>query len=164
MIEALIAELPPPVPVAAPGLASPPTSPIHSALPTAFPPASPPPTAPSLPSTPTTSYHRLQHASPRHDHGHEHSRSHSHSHSHDDCLPYDRHELLRFLKARDFDLHKSKKMFLDMMKWRRDSQVDEIYENFKFTERKCFLEAYPQGYHGVCHRGQPIYIQHLGKR
>lgn len=71
--------------------------------------------------------------------------------------------LLRFLRARDYDLERALTMMLDHLQWRQEERVDHILEEFTFTEREEFLSVYPQGYHQTDKMGNPIYIQHIGQ-
>jgi hypothetical protein len=71
--------------------------------------------------------------------------------------------LLRFLRARKFDIIKAKEMLIDCEKWRIEFGVDDIVENFDFKEREVVNRYYPQYYHKTDKDGRPIYIQRLGQ-
>jgi hypothetical protein len=73
----------------------------------------------------------------------------------------DENKLLRFLKARNFDLDKATEMYLKHLKWRDENDVEDILFQ-TFPEREQLLKFYPQGYHMCDKQGRPVYIQYLG--
>ncbi|WVQ77278.1 hypothetical protein IAR50_006962 [Cryptococcus sp. DSM 104548] len=82
-------------------------------------------------------------------------------------LGYDRFDdqtLLRFLRARKFDLARAQVMWGDNEKWRKEFGADEIAANgFDYPEGREVTKYYPQFYHKTDKEGRPVYIEQLGK-
>lgn len=71
---------------------------------------------------------------------------------------YDDYYLLRFLRARQFDLEKTIKMFTDFLAWRVEHRADEAMVIYKCPNVEKARELYQHGYHGTDLQGQPFYI------
>ncbi|KAF8820780.1 hypothetical protein IE077_002823 [Cardiosporidium cionae] len=71
--------------------------------------------------------------------------------------------LLRFLRARNFDLGKATFMLQESLKWRKEFDVEHIttVEQFPFSQE--LAQYYPRGFHGIDKCGRPIYIDCIGK-
>jgi len=80
-----------------------------------------------------------------------------------DATKFDDAYLLRFLRARKFDLPKSKLMWTDFIKWRNEWKVDELYESFEYPELPEVNKYYPKFYHKTDKDGRPVYIEILGQ-
>ncbi|KAL8831263.1 MAG: hypothetical protein Q9170_005382 [Blastenia crenularia] len=70
--------------------------------------------------------------------------------------------MLRFLRARKFNVNLAKQMFIDCEKWRKEFGVDELVRNFDYKEKPKVSEFYPQYYHKTDKDGRPVYIEQLG--
>jgi hypothetical protein len=70
--------------------------------------------------------------------------------------------LLRFLRARKFDLVKAKAMLIAAEEWRKKEGVDEIAKGFDFPEKALADKYYPQFYHKSDKDGRPLYIEQPG--
>ncbi|KAF8728334.1 hypothetical protein AX14_006776 [Amanita brunnescens Koide BX004] len=70
--------------------------------------------------------------------------------------------LLRFLRARKFDVPKAKEMLFNCEQWRHDFGVDDLVANFDFKEKAQVDKFYPQYYHKMDNDGRPVYIERLG--
>ena len=76
---------------------------------------------------------------------------------------YDDLYLLRFLRARKFDIPKTMIMFKKFLDWRAKEKVDEIRESFAFEEVLEVKKFYPHSYHKTDKNGRPIYIELLSQ-
>jgi hypothetical protein len=72
---------------------------------------------------------------------------------------YDDLFLLRFLRARKFDLVKTMEMFKKFLQWRIDMKVDELRETYEMENLIEIKRVYPHGYHRTDKLGRPVYIE-----
>ncbi|EFR00991.1 CRAL/TRIO domain-containing protein [Nannizzia gypsea CBS 118893] len=72
--------------------------------------------------------------------------------SHDDST------LLRFLRARRFDVNGALGQFQSTEDWRRDNEIDKLYENFDVDSYEEARKVYPQWTGRRDRRGIPIYV------
>ncbi|KAH6682893.1 CRAL-TRIO domain-containing protein [Halenospora varia] len=70
--------------------------------------------------------------------------------------------LLRFLRARKFDVTLSEKMFVECEQWRKDFNLDHLVRNFDYKEKAEVFKYYPQYYHKTDKDGRPVYIEQMG--
>ncbi|KAF2835824.1 SEC14 cytosolic factor [Patellaria atrata CBS 101060] len=73
--------------------------------------------------------------------------------------------MLRFLRARKFNVELSKQMFIDSEKWRSEfgGGVENLVRTFDYKEKPKVFQYYPQYYHKTDKDGRPVYIEQLGK-
>ncbi|KAK2743231.1 cytosolic factor, phosphatidylinositol/phosphatidylcholine transfer protein [Myotisia sp. PD_48] len=71
--------------------------------------------------------------------------------------------LLRFLRARKFDVEAAKTMFVACEEWRKGFGTNSLVADFEYTEKPQVFEYYPQFYHKTDKDGRPVYIEQLGK-
>ncbi|KAK3689597.1 CRAL-TRIO domain-containing protein [Podospora appendiculata] len=70
--------------------------------------------------------------------------------------------LLRFLRARKFDVTLAHKMFVECEKWREDTKLDDVVPTWEYPEKEAMFKYYPQYYHKTDKDGRPVYIEQLG--
>ncbi|KAI9929187.1 hypothetical protein ASPWEDRAFT_168975 [Aspergillus wentii DTO 134E9] len=71
--------------------------------------------------------------------------------------------ILRFLRARKFDVALAKAMFVECEKWRKEFGTDDLPRTFEYPEKAQISAFYPQYYHKTDKDGRPVYIEKLGK-
>lgn len=71
--------------------------------------------------------------------------------------------LLRFLRARKFNLDLAREMFINCEKWRSEFGVNTIFQDFHYEEKPIVASMYPQYYHKTDKDGRPVYYEELGK-
>ncbi|KAE8392194.1 CRAL-TRIO domain-containing protein [Aspergillus alliaceus] len=70
--------------------------------------------------------------------------------------------MLRFLRARKFDVNLAKQMFIDCEKWRKETKLDEVVPIWDYPEKPQVAKYYRQFYHKTDKDGRPLYVETLG--
>jgi hypothetical protein len=79
--------------------------------------------------------------------------------AHKGKLPNDAH-LLRFLRARDFDVSKARDMVINSLLWRKQHNVDKILHDFQ--PPAILLQFFPGAWHHHDKMGRPLFVLRLG--
>eukprot|EP00117_Sycon_ciliatum_P020777 scpid25638/ scgid18410/ SEC14-like protein 1 len=69
--------------------------------------------------------------------------------------------LLRFLRARDFNIEKAIDMVTRHVTWRKQYQVDRLVDTWEPSD--IFGQYYAGGWHNFDKRGHPVYLMRLGQ-
>lgn len=69
--------------------------------------------------------------------------------------------LLRFLRARDFNVEKAREMLSASLVWRKKYQVDKILSEYELPT--VITDYFPGGWHHEDKDGRPMYILRLGQ-
>uniref|UniRef100_A0A8D0GKQ3 SEC14 like lipid binding 5 n=1 Tax=Sphenodon punctatus TaxID=8508 RepID=A0A8D0GKQ3_SPHPU len=80
--------------------------------------------------------------------------------THKGKIPKDEH-ILRFLRARDFNIDKAREMLCQSLTWRKQYQVDYILQTWR--PPPLLEEYYTGGWHYQDKDGRPLYILRLGQ-
>ena len=71
-------------------------------------------------------------------------------------LQFDQNDILRFCRARKFDIPKIKIMLGEFAQWRQDQSIDTLLETWDWPEKPAFKELYPFAAHKTCKLGRPL--------
>lgn len=82
------------------------------------------------------------------------------SDAHKGKIPSD-YTLLRFLRARDFNVEKAREMLCQSLVWRKKHQVDRILSTYALPP--VAKEYFPGGWHHYDKDGRPLYILRVGQ-
>ncbi|XP_066560406.1 SEC14-like protein 1 isoform X1 [Amia ocellicauda] len=80
--------------------------------------------------------------------------------THKGKIPKDEH-ILRFLRARDFNIDKAREILCQSLTWRKQHQVDYLLETW--TSPQVLQDFYTGGWHHHDKDGRPLYILRLGQ-
>jgi hypothetical protein len=80
--------------------------------------------------------------------------------AHKSKLPNDAH-LLRFLRARDFEVSKARDMIINSLLWRKQHNVDKILHDF--VPPPILNKYFPGCWHHTDTEGRPLFVLRLGQ-
>uniref|UniRef100_A0A8B9RIT5 SEC14 like lipid binding 1 n=1 Tax=Astyanax mexicanus TaxID=7994 RepID=A0A8B9RIT5_ASTMX len=80
--------------------------------------------------------------------------------THKGKIPKDQH-ILRFLRARDFNMDKAREILCQSLTWRKQHQVDYLLDTW--TSPQVLHDYYTGGWHHHDRDGRPLYILRLGQ-
>ncbi|KAM3865074.1 SEC14-like protein 1 [Diretmus argenteus] len=80
--------------------------------------------------------------------------------THKGKIPKDEH-ILRFLRARDFNMDKAREILCQSLTWRKQHKVDYLLETW--TSPQVLHDYYTGGWHHHDRDGRPLYILRLGQ-
>ncbi|ERE67791.1 SEC14-like protein 1 [Cricetulus griseus] len=80
--------------------------------------------------------------------------------THKGKIPKDEH-ILRFLRARDFNIDKAREIMCQSLTWRKQHQVDYILDTW--TPPQVLQDYYAGGWHHHDKDGRPLYVLRLGQ-
>ncbi|CAL4110754.1 unnamed protein product, partial [Meganyctiphanes norvegica] len=69
--------------------------------------------------------------------------------------------LLRFLRARDFNIEKARELLSNSLIWRKKNQVDKMMSNYQAPQ--VLKDYFPGGWHHHDKEGHPLYLLRLGQ-
>lgn len=72
----------------------------------------------------------------------------------------DHQTILRFLRARDYNVDKGYAMLVESLKWRRENDIDSLLEMYKMPS--VLEKHFPGGWHHYDNEGRPLYVLRLG--
>jgi hypothetical protein len=70
--------------------------------------------------------------------------------------------LLKFCRARKFNVKQTIQMFKEHLEWRQKYGIDTIVTDFNFHKRSQVFPHYQKGYCGIDKIGRPVYIERMG--
>uniref|UniRef100_A0A3Q2Z1D4 SEC14 like lipid binding 1 n=1 Tax=Hippocampus comes TaxID=109280 RepID=A0A3Q2Z1D4_HIPCM len=80
--------------------------------------------------------------------------------THKGKIPKDEH-ILRFLRARDFNMDKAREILCQSLTWRKQHQVDYLLETW--SSPQVLQDYYTGGWHHHDRDGRPLYVLRLGQ-
>ncbi|CAL8389104.1 unnamed protein product [Arctogadus glacialis] len=80
--------------------------------------------------------------------------------THKGKIPKDQH-ILRFLRARDFNMEKARELLCQSLTWRKQHQVDYLLETW--TSPQVLHDYYTGDWHHHDRDGRPLYVLRLGQ-